>query len=302
MIVKEFPNPQIILNLKNIPDQENPKHIKWPNVIVTAKTKRFDKYAPESSFTVITNTQGTSHVEMGERKVNVCEQLFFIINPYQSFQYNIHSEQHVQTFNIHYDYSTFQQITHSLVNDDDLLLTHQDTISSTYYFNNQLHYKDLPFRDLISQFTHEEEDVFLLDLLQYLIGKEKKTLQKITRINASRQSVRQELFQRMLMAKDYIYGNYHLQEFSIDDLCKELAMSKFHFLRIFRDFFGSSPYQFLKMVRMEQARYLLEGTDLPVNEIAYQIGYEEANSFYPAFKSIYHKSPNNYRKIAILNS
>ena len=48
--------------------------------------------------------------------------------------------------------------------------------------------------------------------------------------------------------------------------------------------------------RMERARALLAGTDLPINQVAEQSGFADATYFYRAFKKANGVTPNVYRQ------
>ena len=57
-----------------------------------------------------------------------------------------------------------------------------------------------------------------------------------------------------------------------------------------------SPQEYLLQVRMSKARELLRQTDLPINVIAREIGYEDPLSFSKIFKKRYNVSPLQYRR------
>ena len=52
----------------------------------------------------------------------------------------------------------------------------------------------------------------------------------------------------------------------------------------------------LKKHRMEKAAQLLRETDLPVAEVARQVGYESQSKFTAAFKEQYGQLPKEYRR------
>ncbi len=47
---------------------------------------------------------------------------------------------------------------------------------------------------------------------------------------------------------------------------------------------------------MNKAKMLLEETDIPVNEIAFELGFESHSNFYRAFKKKIDDTPENFRK------
>ena len=70
---------------------------------------------------------------------------------------------------------------------------------------------------------------------------------------------------------------------------------KFHFLRLFRQCYGLSPYQYLQEQRLSKAKYLLKSSALAIGEIADELGFENPNSFSRLFKLRTGYYPSEYR-------
>ncbi len=97
--------------------------------------------------------------------------------------------------------------------------------------------------------------------------------------------------------KVLVYISEHLDEKL--DLEKLAAMSNFsiyHFHRIFRAFLNEPLGAFVNRLRLDQAARLLEFTDKPVNEIAFQVGFEMASSLNKAFKKRFEITPAEFRE------
>ncbi len=62
---------------------------------------------------------------------------------------------------------------------------------------------------------------------------------------------------------------------------------------------GKSFSQILFEQRMKRAIMLIKGSTLPLEEIAFMIGYSNSSNFYKAFKSYYKQSPRKYLKTII---
>lgn len=93
----------------------------------------------------------------------------------------------------------------------------------------------------------------------------------------------------------YIENHYH-EEISIDTLAKMAGVSERHFSRLFRDVYHTSPGQYLLQYRVQKAGQLLDYTDMPISEIAYQCGFNDSNYFSRQFHKIYNCSPRQFRK------
>ena len=91
MIASYFPEQHTLERLRNQPNSLQ-GDIEWPNVVVEATYKKFQKYVPESAFSIFSNNKGKSRMNVHQRTLNVCEQTFYITNPFESFEFEINSE------------------------------------------------------------------------------------------------------------------------------------------------------------------------------------------------------------------
>lgn len=83
--------------------------------------------------------------------------------------------------------------------------------------------------------------------------------------------------------------------FSIDQLAKELYISRAHLHRKLIALTGMSTTQYINYVRMEKAKHLLSESNLMVKEIAYTVGFESATYFSKLFKKELGKTPESFR-------
>ena len=84
----------------------------------------------------------------------------------------------------------------------------------------------------------------------------------------------------------------------ISRLAEKVGLNEFKLKLGFRELFKTSPYQYLIQLRLQQAKSLLEDTDLTINEIADSVGFKSYNGFSTTFKRLYKLSPTHYRKLA----
>lgn len=94
--------------------------------------------------------------------------------------------------------------------------------------------------------------------------------------------------------RDYIRG--HLSEdLSLATLAGREGLSVYHFARTFREQTGFSPRQFIINERVNRAKQLLK-SNLPLAEIARQVGFANQSHFTRSFKRIVGQTPNQFRK------
>ena len=86
------------------------------------------------------------------------------------------------------------------------------------------------------------------------------------------------------------------EDISLDDLAAEARLSPFHFARMFKRSVGVPPRIYLTQLRVEKACELLETTDLPVTEVAQEVGYSSNQVLARVFIKHQRMSPTDYRR------
>jgi transcriptional regulator GlxA family with amidase domain len=100
---------------------------------------------------------------------------------------------------------------------------------------------------------------------------------------------------------DAIRGAEHMlqsrfrEEISVDDLACSAGMSARNFLRRFKAATGRLPSDYLRSVRIETAKAMLENDRAPVQSIAASVGYSDISFFRTLFKRVTGMTPAEYR-------
>ena len=84
-------------------------------------------------------------------------------------------------------------------------------------------------------------------------------------------------------------------ELSLAQFAQSVNLSVWRLCHIFKSDIGMPPIRYLRLLRMERAKDLLESSFLSVKEIAYQVGLNDESHFVRDFKSTYGFSPALYR-------
>ncbi|TDL74747.1 AraC family transcriptional regulator [Rhodococcus qingshengii] len=101
-----------------------------------------------------------------------------------------------------------------------------------------------------------------------------------------------------LEVKKYIEENFR-QELTLNDLANLVYVSPYHLGHVFKEEVGLPPIQYMIQCRIEEAKRLLEHSDLTVREIASLIGYENANYFNLLFKKMTGSPPGKFRRMKV---
>lgn len=82
---------------------------------------------------------------------------------------------------------------------------------------------------------------------------------------------------------------------SLEDLADVAAISPFHFHRVYRAVTGETPSGTLRRLRLAKACGLLQATEKPVTEIAFDVGYDTSQSLAKALKDVTGHSASELR-------
>ncbi|HET6374792.1 MAG TPA: helix-turn-helix domain-containing protein, partial [Methylocella sp.] len=86
------------------------------------------------------------------------------------------------------------------------------------------------------------------------------------------------------------------EDFSVQALADRLGMSPRNFARLFRSETGDTPAQFAERARADAARIKLEQSSLPVEIVAEECGFGNAERMRRTFQRLFKVSPHDYRE------
>ena len=126
-----------------------------------------------------------------------------------------------------------------------------------------------------------------------------RILQNMASVSIHEKQDRRQTHQDMIeKAADYIREHY-AQDLHIETLLSVTHVSRSYFLRLFRRYMGTTPYNFLLLTRITRAKELLETTSLPVSEIGYEVGFQGDANFSSRFLALTGVTPGQFRKQAL---
>ena len=101
---------------------------------------------------------------------------------------------------------------------------------------------------------------------------------------------------RQLKAIVGYLGEHFTEPLPLPAVAARFGLSPQYFSSFFRENFGRTFVQHVNSLRIEQAARLLRETDLPVMEIAFNVGFDNFSYFIKRFREVYGVSPTHYRK------
>lgn len=96
--------------------------------------------------------------------------------------------------------------------------------------------------------------------------------------------------ERLQLARRFIEERYG-ESINLDEMARQARLSRFHFLRLFRDTFDETPHQYLQKRRIERAKELLASGHHSVTDVCFEVGFESLGSFSTLFRRTVGQSP-----------
>ena len=106
----------------------------------------------------------------------------------------------------------------------------------------------------------------------------------------------------ILKVQEFIEKNFQ-EKLNVDDLCADMALSRRTFERRFKKATANTIVEYMQRVKVEAAKKELETGRKNVNEVMYDVGYNDPKAFRDVFRKITDMTPldymNRYSKFAM---
>ena len=113
----------------------------------------------------------------------------------------------------------------------------------------------------------------------------------LTEVQAS--SMDEELMRKAIA---YIEEQIANPELSVERLSREMGMSRVNFYKKCLSITGKTPVELIRTVRLKRAAQLLEKSQMRVNEVALECGFNDVKLFRKYFKDEFGRLPSDYHK------
>lgn len=100
---------------------------------------------------------------------------------------------------------------------------------------------------------------------------------------------------RIASAIRYMEENFR-EPVGLRELAEASHLSKYHFLRTFRQVTGNTPYQYLLSIRMRRVAIALATSNVSISQLAYEMGFGDLSTFNGQFRGFHGMNPSEFRK------
>ena len=138
-------------------------------------------------------------------------------------------------------------------------------------------------------------DILLLRIKKHI---ELRSSRNSGRINPEPSEIRITSLDEKLIdnAIRYVENNISRSDFSVEELSRELGMSRVHLYKKLLAITNKTPIEFIRIIRLKRAAQLLRESQQNVSEIAYQVGFNNPKYLSKYFKEEFGVLPSTYQE------
>lgn len=118
-----------------------------------------------------------------------------------------------------------------------------------------------------------------------------------TQINIEPSEITVSTFDQKLLKKclQIVEDNMKNVDFGVDELCREVGISRPQLYRKIKSLVGLSPVQFIRSIRLKRAAQILSQDNSSVSEVMYNVGFNNLSYFSKVFKEEFGCLPKQYK-------
>ena len=298
MIYNKLPQPEFFKDTGKIPEFND-------HLLLTEELNKEYQY-PEHKvgFGIISLLKGAGKFYLNKKKIVLDSQSHLIVNKASELSIRLQEKNCEPSF-LYFHSKLPSVIAASLYRTDDQLLNREEDSVRDFSLLERPHYSSPSlisvFRNLsvigksCASFHALKADLLIRSLLEKLCIDNNRAIKASNNIHVVKKSTRKALYLRISTAKDWMEANYH-RPITLNDMAKIAMMNSQHFLRVFKQTFRITPYQYLTKIRLGHARRLLAESDEGITHICTLLGFESLSSFSWLFRQSFHLSPTQYRR------
>lgn len=96
--------------------------------------------------------------------------------------------------------------------------------------------------------------------------------------------------------REFLEANIDNGELSVGDMAEHMMMSRSALYEKCRNIVEMTPIEYLRDIRFQKAAFLLENSDTPISQIAYNTGFNDSHYFSKSFRNHFGITASEYRK------
>jgi AraC family transcriptional regulator len=251
--------------------------------------------------------RGEIDVETRRGTYRLNNRRFLFVNAYEPYTFQIAPKSAAQTCSLFFRSRYLASLQHALTGNDEWLL---DRIPDDGELSAHLEYPEA----LIPATSHAVgarlHALFqawqaggsphcvadrVRDVGEALVRWRSRASSEMEGIAAAKRSTREELYRRVQVAALFVRENY-TKDIDLNDVARVAGMAPHHLHRTFRSANGVTLHQWIVRLRLDEAKRLVQETDMPISNVCHRVGYASLPSFTTLFRSHFGRPPAAFRR------
>lgn len=273
------------------------------NTVVYASTNSKYCYPTHATpYLFITNYLSEGSYAINNQPVTVNDKIFYLLEPGSNLAINFKTANPLQTLFILFDERFITNIIHQQTTPADALMNNPEDVCK-----KDIHLPTVPFifntklQSMLNSLRQNNniQGGQLHNILQNIVTEfcfiHAYTARQIQKLNAVKTTTREELYRRLTTAKLFMQDNA-CNVLTVDEIAKTACLNSFHFLRMFKQAYHTTPHQYLLQLKLEKASELLKSQKQSVTDVCAMVGFESIGSFSNLFKKSFGVTPSSLLK------
>ena len=272
------------------------------NLVYTTRSQAEDYVLAGQRMALLCAWNGRQEVSFEGRRLTVDDDTWLTM-PHGAANVRVRGGEQIQALTILFREGMPEEVLGSLVTPEDRLLESGEVEEDALPFlpNLQMHDRSITPVLLFISRHHESgiEDPLwyeeqLAFLLERMLTRHRQVISRLHSMPVRRAATRREIFRRVSLATDFIHSNYD-KPLMLGDMARAAYLSRHHFLRLFKHVHDVTPHEYLQRKRTSVAARLLRGSQMAVEEVVKQVGFDSRSTLFRAMRRFHGVTPRECR-------
>ena len=264
------------------------------NHVIFTKCTEAEVSIEKSAYSIKIPIQGQETYTIDSKYYKLKSGEFLIVNKNQNLNCLIDSPTDVKGSCVYLSEQLVDQTFNSIINKDYFSESTKFKTLNLYHGSYRLEDDGLSalLMELKNGFYDEQNlEEWYCNLTFEMLKHQLDIQQLMDALKITKQVTKQELYERLNVAKSYIIDNYK-EDLTIESISLNACISKFHLIRTFKEVFGLTPYNYLTKIRLDKAFELISTNAHSLEDIALRTGFKERQNLTRNFKKQFGFSPS----------
>lgn len=272
--------------------------------ILSIATKAAEYSLDGSRLALVTAWQGRQEVVLDSRRILVDDDTWLAV-PMTAATIRVRGTQDVQALTLLFRVGMPEEVLGTLLSDEDKLLEEGElAVHTTLPFVPHLQPHDRGVTPVLlfirrhcemgldDPLWYEEQLAFLLERM---LARHRQILTRARGIPVRRAATQREILRRISLATDFIHSSFD-RPLMLSDMASAAFLSRHHFLRLFKHIHDVTPHEYLQRKRTMVAARLLRNSEMGVEEIVRQVGFDSRSTLFRAMRRFHGVTPRECRQ------